>query len=245
MTLNLEITIGDILTAVVILTGVLALYFQARSVRISEKQLQTNINDLTLLSKETKELAEQIKKERQLREDLTIEKMTEYAEQMNYTSHVYGEAISYQRHNRSVIHEHVMTIILGMRIILEELKTVDSPIQKSNNILELESTLQKMLEFIIISDKWDTELEKASNESAVRREQIQKRDDYTKNLTRLLSEENGRHEQHIAQINTVFGQLIEKPRDNYRASYPKLAQIVGVKNNEKASHNNRLDPDAR
>ena len=73
------------------------IYFQARSVRISEQQLKVNVDDVKTLSLETKSIADQIRKEREIREEMVLKRMEEFAEQMNYTSHVYDKAMYFYR----------------------------------------------------------------------------------------------------------------------------------------------------
>lgn len=120
MELNLTISIGDILSAVVIVTAIIAIYFQARSVRISEQQLKVNVDDVKALSAESKSIADQIKKEREIREEMVQKKMEEYAEQMNYTSHAYGQAMDFHRTLESQTHEYIMTLNLGIQSLIDE-----------------------------------------------------------------------------------------------------------------------------
>ena len=70
--LDLTITIGNILTTVVIVSGVITIYLHAKSVKISERQLKADVDDVKALSVETKSVADQIKKERKIRENMSI-----------------------------------------------------------------------------------------------------------------------------------------------------------------------------
>ena len=167
MKLDLTISIGDILSAVVIVTAIIAIYFQARSVKISEEQLKANVDDVRALSVETKAVADQIKKEREIREKMSIEKMEEYTEQMNYTSHVYGEAMDFYRATESLLHEYIMSLNLGMQMLIAELKENNKVNQKSKKVISLEQTLRYMMSFIAVSQQWSDELRRHGNVKVV------------------------------------------------------------------------------
>lgn len=228
MELDLTISIGDILSAVVIVTAIIAIYFQARSVRISEHQLKVNVDDVKTLSLETKSIADQIRKEREIRQEMVQKKMEEFAEQMNYTSHVYEKAMYFYRALDSQTNEYIITLNLGMQSLIDEIRENEKDEQKLQRISISEQALKNMMSFIAVSQRWSDELKKHSDESNIRLADIKKNTDANE-IKRLMAESNGLLKQQIDVTNKKYGDLITTPGDNFRKSRANLAQLFSEK----------------
>ncbi len=200
MKIDLTVSVGDILTTLVVLTAIIALLLQARSVKLSEKQLNVQVNDVKTLSNEVSKVAEEIKREREKIEKLSIEKMTEYAKQLNYTNHVYDQSMFYYRTNQSQMHEYIMSLNLAVQNLLEEIKGLQSDKYNSQQIILIKNVLIHMAEFIVVSQKWSDELNKISDESHTR---LKKIDINNNDYERLLGEEIGRLDHQIEETNKI------------------------------------------
>ncbi len=216
------ISTGDILSVVIILTGIVALFFQARSVRLSEKQLGLNIEDVKVLSLKTQRMADDLRKEQETIKKMSIEKMMEYANLTNYTTDVRRDVLTFSRSNQAQMHEYVICLCLVTRWLLDNFKEGDRNLKNSKWIAELGDLIKHMVSFIAVSEAWFAELDRISRENKIRWEEIAARNLTADEQSRAFSELQGRFEQRIADTNERFERTTKIPRETFRKAHADL-----------------------
>lgn len=233
MDIDLTISFGDILTSIIILSGIIAIILQARSVKISEKQLSLNIKDLQDISKdlhnlsdETNKIAKQIKYERDVREKMVINWMKDYSKSLDYTSHVYSQQLHDTGNIQLIINDYLLTLITILKALILGISQPNSKISVQELISSINDNLGKMAIFILLTNNWQNEIQKNSDEIDKFKEELKIQNLPDDKYFELLDKEIIRSELKFKKINEEYTKLIKNPKEEYQKSCSVLKNII-------------------
>ncbi|MFM2386941.1 MAG: hypothetical protein RL660_1698 [Bacteroidota bacterium] len=113
-TVNLTISIGDIINFLILISGIVAVYIQNRALKVSEKELHAKMTDLETVVKE-------LDQERKDRTRQIDERKEEDLRLLNYTSSVVATEQENRRKMEEMFYNHFSTLNLSAVVISKTL----------------------------------------------------------------------------------------------------------------------------
>jgi hypothetical protein len=219
--INPEINLGHILTLVTLVVGLVAVYFQARSTRVSEKQLQLRVRELGQV---VERLDAESKARERIESTLTqqqIDRLTGHADQMNYTTWISKHYEFMFRQRAQIERDRASFLALSLAKLAKAsqakcgadalLQNIHDACTSLINLMTVQGKRTKSGQLRI--DQWDREFDELL--IAVRahdtREARQKIEQKQQELVRILSEEN-----------LLLERELEEPAKHYKAAVERL-----------------------
>ena len=123
-TVNLTISLGDIINFFILLAAIVAVIIQNRALKISEKELNTKVTDL-------ESIVNQLEQERQDRNQQINDRKDEDLRLLNYTSSVVGTEQENRRMMEEIFYNHFSTLNLSSIILSKTLHAVIEQLNKN------------------------------------------------------------------------------------------------------------------
>lgn len=206
MSFDLTIGIGDIVAFLLFIAAGVALILQRHSNKLAEKKLKTEIEDVKTLANETKELANRIEKESQLREADILKNMSYYADSINYGTYILQNYIKNSTTLESGFIKYFQTLIVIIKVIV---KSMDIGREKSKGAALIEKFLGSMIVHMHIGQEWQNELNNSAQENEKRRKEIGEENLQNAEVKRLFDKEIIRYKQKIDEITKKYSPLVE------------------------------------
>lgn len=214
---NWAVSITDIISLITVLAAFLAVYFQARSTRLAEKDLQIKVHDI-------EELIQKIETERNERIKQIDVRIDKELELINYTNHVYAETQKIQRDSDKIVRDQLGMIAAALWS-LSRLHRLDEDTQVIEAVSE---ACAATLGMIAVGEVWDAELTAASERSETRRKNILTNISLSE-YTDLIRAENERLETDIADVTKRMSARLIEPSKQYNTAKSRIIELLSTK----------------
>ena len=221
-----KISVGDIIAILMAIVAIVGLALQARSTSISERQLTTQIEDISKIVADMDEQKTEMVNEQ-------VDRLMQGKELYDSQSEMHKQLLDIGRFDRQINDMYLRALMLSQSTLHAALSTIEISPTIAELLKDGRQVNAKLAAMLVFTQQWQVELEKLSLAHDKKLNAILAIKPITNEIPEKMAEANDQYARDIAMLNGRYSEKLKPIRDGFVSNkdqlFKKLIKLYGNK----------------